>query len=377
MRVSSAETAQTTAETEARAAEGRAAAAEGAQTLAEREVTAAQARAEAAEAAQAAAEREARVAEARAAAAEAAQTAAEREARAAEARAAAAEASLAAAETEARAAEGETRAAEMRAAEAQVRASSAEDEVAEALLEVQRMGEQRARLQVALEAIQEAGQCPILQEPCREPVVASDGHTYERHALEAWLLQSRTSPMTRAPLDLRLYPNRFASKVAQELADIGLGLPNAAGSADADGSATSQPPEDVPLPDLGSLWAALQENNEGRALWLLRQPQLPDLNDIDEEGRTVLHVALEKSLPEAALLIAARQDFSRINVQTTRLLRTALHQAAFRGYLEVCRVILTRPDFTRWQAADNRGKTAMHLAQLRGEHAVVLLLGGH
>ena len=32
-----------------------------------------------------------------------------------------------------------------------------------------------------------AALCPILHAPFREPVVAEDGHTYERSAIEAWL----------------------------------------------------------------------------------------------------------------------------------------------------------------------------------------------
>ena len=35
-----------------------------------------------------------------------------------------------------------------------------------------------------------AALCPILHAPFREPVVAEDGHTYERSAIEAWLRHS-------------------------------------------------------------------------------------------------------------------------------------------------------------------------------------------
>ena len=34
----------------------------------------------------------------------------------------------------------------------------------------------------------------------RQPVIAADGYSYERVALEAWLLQSDTSPVTGQPL---------------------------------------------------------------------------------------------------------------------------------------------------------------------------------
>ena len=38
--------------------------------------------------------------------------------------------------------------------------------------------------------------CPITHMCMREPVVAADGHTYERAAIERWLRTSTTSPMT-------------------------------------------------------------------------------------------------------------------------------------------------------------------------------------
>lgn len=38
--------------------------------------------------------------------------------------------------------------------------------------------------------------CPITQEPMRDPVVAADGHTYERSAIVRWLQTSDKSPLT-------------------------------------------------------------------------------------------------------------------------------------------------------------------------------------
>ncbi len=41
-----------------------------------------------------------------------------------------------------------------------------------------------------------------------EPVIAADGHTYERVALEDWLLQNNTSPVTGGLLaHTRIVPN--------------------------------------------------------------------------------------------------------------------------------------------------------------------------
>lgn len=53
--------------------------------------------------------------------------------------------------------------------------------------------------------------CPITQELLVEPVIAADGFTYERAAIERWLGMGpqRRSPTTNAPLASRhLTPNR-------------------------------------------------------------------------------------------------------------------------------------------------------------------------
>ena len=49
------------------------------------------------------------------------------------------------------------------------------------------------------------------------PVLASDGWVYERAAIEQWLRQHRTSPMTNAPLPSRqLTPNHNLRSAIQE-----------------------------------------------------------------------------------------------------------------------------------------------------------------
>jgi hypothetical protein len=61
---------------------------------------------------------------------------------------------------------------------------------------------------VELPARPDAHLCKISQEPMSDPVVAADGHTYERRMIEMWLRPNNTSPMTREPLrDNELHPN--------------------------------------------------------------------------------------------------------------------------------------------------------------------------
>jgi serine/threonine protein kinase len=42
--------------------------------------------------------------------------------------------------------------------------------------------------------------CPITLELFHDPVIAQDGHTYERQAIEDWIRVNHTSPLTRQPL---------------------------------------------------------------------------------------------------------------------------------------------------------------------------------
>ena len=49
--------------------------------------------------------------------------------------------------------------------------------------------------------------CPITQAVMREPVVASDGHTYERSALMRWMETNDTSPMTNEKITNLIVPN--------------------------------------------------------------------------------------------------------------------------------------------------------------------------
>ena len=60
--------------------------------------------------------------------------------------------------------------------------------------------------------------CPISLAPMLDPVMTSDGYTYERAAVNQWLRQRRNSPMTGAPLaDTRLTPNFLVRSLVNEL----------------------------------------------------------------------------------------------------------------------------------------------------------------
>ena len=62
--------------------------------------------------------------------------------------------------------------------------------------------------------------CPITHEIMWEPVVASDGHTYECGAIQKWLAQSSDgqalSPMTQLPLTHTLFPNKIIADLIRD-----------------------------------------------------------------------------------------------------------------------------------------------------------------
>ncbi|CAF1034999.1 unnamed protein product [Didymodactylos carnosus] len=49
---------------------------------------------------------------------------------------------------------------------------------------------------------------PITLDLYKDPVIAEDGHTYEREAILQWIREKGNSPFTRQPLDInKLHPN--------------------------------------------------------------------------------------------------------------------------------------------------------------------------
>lgn len=68
--------------------------------------------------------------------------------------------------------------------------------------------------------IPEAFICPITQEIMIDPVVASDGHTYERKAIEMWLQSHNSSPMTGLQLtNKQLTPSHTLKSMICEFID--------------------------------------------------------------------------------------------------------------------------------------------------------------
>ena len=60
-------------------------------------------------------------------------------------------------------------------------------------------------------------QCPITQEIMNDPVIAADGQTYERRALERWLRQNNSSPMTGLEMGAWMVPNYAVKSMIAKL----------------------------------------------------------------------------------------------------------------------------------------------------------------
>lgn len=59
--------------------------------------------------------------------------------------------------------------------------------------------------------------CPITWEMFQDPVIASDGNTYERHAIQQWFQENNNSPLTFIPLeDKTLIPNLLVKRIVDE-----------------------------------------------------------------------------------------------------------------------------------------------------------------
>ncbi|EOD18362.1 hypothetical protein EMIHUDRAFT_196574 [Emiliania huxleyi CCMP1516] len=59
--------------------------------------------------------------------------------------------------------------------------------------------------------------CPITTEVMAEPVMAADGHSYERRQIERWLTTKSTSPLTGGELEhLFLTPNHSLRRMIRE-----------------------------------------------------------------------------------------------------------------------------------------------------------------
>lgn len=140
-------------------------------------------------------------------------------------------------------------------------------------------------------------------------------------------------------------------------------------------SRSSEEAPEPPVPH-GALRLAIERGDVAAALRLLHRRYVPGLNDLDDDGWSVLHQAISRRLPDVALAVVARADFNQVNAKAPGNW-TVLHEAAYGGLLPVCRAILARPDFRELRARGQwSGKTARDWAAEQEHAEVVRMLAG-
>ena len=94
------------------------------------------------------------------------------------------------------------------------RDSELEAKIAEARLKLKNVTQRQAYVmqltlsKVHIESPNTCYLCPITHEPCKNPVITADGHTYDEEAILQWFEHNNTSPLTGRELpNLNLIPN--------------------------------------------------------------------------------------------------------------------------------------------------------------------------
>ncbi len=68
-----------------------------------------------------------------------------------------------------------------------------------------------------MQNLKELMQCPITRNVMEDPTVCSDGHTYERKAIEEWRVTKGLSPISREPLSETMFKNYLVKRISDAL----------------------------------------------------------------------------------------------------------------------------------------------------------------
>ncbi|KDO32134.1 hypothetical protein SPRG_03351 [Saprolegnia parasitica CBS 223.65] len=141
--------------------------------------------------------------------------------------------------------------------------------------------------------------CPISREVMRDPVVAGDGHSYERSEILRWFQQRLTSPVTNQPVaSAAVVPNHTLKQAIQE-ACSGRGTVS---------NSLRRPSET--LPEDGYFVYQLLE-----PIHLCLQPRIPAHTE-----RAMLPNGAPQILPPGQLVVVNRREYGADNVIFLRLL---------------------------------------------------------
>ncbi|MFN7095826.1 MAG: ankyrin repeat domain-containing protein, partial [Burkholderiales bacterium] len=205
----------------------------------------------------------------------------------------------------------------------------------------------------------------------KEPVIAEDGHTYEKEAITKWVKEKGTSPKTREKISNRFFTNwDKKSQIAEFLDEHKLCSQAAFIAAIKKGNVKEvrqlnyledylEAKDDEGLTPLHI--AAQSEQNE-MVMFLLNQGA--NIEAKTNEGSTPLHLAVSNEAIVDTLLKAG----AKINAQTNYG-ENALHLAAYKGYLASCKLLIQYNINLNLKAS--RDFTALHYAIEGNQIAVV------
>uniref|UniRef100_A0A7S4RGN3 U-box domain-containing protein n=1 Tax=Alexandrium monilatum TaxID=311494 RepID=A0A7S4RGN3_9DINO len=279
-----------------------------------------------------------------------------------------------------------------------------------------------AMLNDLLEAVQKEFECPVTCSVPEDPVLAPDGYTYERAALEQCLSRRALSPVTRQPMAMEqavAHPTcrRVMDRIAEakkrwHSANLLRGSPRPHECEEISRQGIDQSTLRF-FQEYGGLAAMMwsRDGNYWIAMAFLSQGHYHEsLNALGPHGASLLHDVLsDEPHPfssfsclrgdsafcgfhaEIALAIIARPDFEQVNA-TNEIGATALHLSARLGFTAGCHALLLRADFREegarlkgrgrgdWVFEDGEcfgmrpGDTALDIARRHGHSGIVRLL---
>ena len=110
--------------------------------------------------------------------------------------------------------------AELKAAEEEMTAAAVKQELDDERIKTLRADIKKLECVLKERGMPEEIVCPITQEIMIDPVVAADGHTYERNAIASWLEKNNTSPLNGDELPhTNLTPNRAVRSMVQRFVE--------------------------------------------------------------------------------------------------------------------------------------------------------------
>ena len=207
-----------------------------------------------------------------------------------------------------------------------------------------------ARQQKMLAEVPNEYMCSITLAVMMDPVMATDGHTYERGAIETWLGKSLKSPKdgTLLPNDLLIPNHGLKSLIGDWLDKNGVTLPPPP-------TAVSAPPAPAPV-QLESKRAADDNMKKDGQKKLPEGARKPDAGEDAGKERKIgevpsvqqlVRVPTEAKPPKSATLEEACREgdleAAKELVESTDLttvFRTCLHVAAENNYIEIVKVVL-------------------------------------